>query len=59
MKMATNVALGPILAFLAQIWSPKFFWGLYLLDGIHCCKLSLYEILEKTNEPNLRVWQKT
>ena len=41
--------------FLAQILSPKFFlWVLPLLDVIHSCKLSLYAILGKTNEPKLR-----
>ena len=28
------------------------------LDVIHCCKLSLFAILRKTNEPNVRKWQK-
>ena len=38
---------------------PKIFfsWVLPLLDVIHCCKLSLYEISRKTNEPSLRKWQ--
>ena len=41
--------------FLAQILSPKFFlWVLPLLDVIHSCKISLYAILGKTNEPKLR-----
>ena len=45
---------------LDQRWSPKpFSWVLPLLDLIHCCKLSLYAISRKTNEPNLRKWQKT
>ena len=43
-------------------WSksfPKFSsWVLPLLDVIHCCKLSLYPISRKTNEPNLRKSQK-
>ena len=30
-----------------------------LPDVRHCCKLSLYLISRKTNEPNLRKWQKT
>ena len=30
-----------------------------LLDVRHCCKLSLNAISRKTNEPNLRKWQKT
>ena len=42
---------GPLLD---QRWSPKpFSWVLPLLDLIHCCKLSLYAISRKTNEPNL------
>ena len=35
-----------------------FSWVLPLLDVIHCCKLSLYAISKKTNEPNMRKWQK-
>ena len=31
-----------------------FSWVLPLLDVIRCCKLSLYAISRKTNEPNLR-----
>ena len=47
---------GPLLD---QRWSPKpFSWVLPLLDLIHCCKLSLYAISRKTNEPNLTKWQK-
>ena len=33
-------------------------WALPLLDVIRCCKLSLCAISRKTNEPNLRKWQK-
>ena len=33
-------------------------WVLSLLDVFHCCKLSLYALSRKTNEPNLRKWQK-
>ena len=36
-----------------------FSWILLLLDGRHCCKLALYAISRKTNEPNLRKLQKT
>ena len=32
---------------------------LFLLDDRHCCKLSLYSISRKTNEPNLSKCQKT
>ena len=35
-----------------------FFMGLPLPDVRHCCKLSLYVISRKTNEWNLRKWQK-
>ena len=40
---------------------PKKFssWVLPLLYARHCCKLSLHAIARKTNEPNLRKWQKT
>ena len=34
-----------------------FLWVLTLLDVTLCCKLSLYEISGKTNEPNLRKWR--
>ena len=58
--MTKNLVSDPILFPLAQIWAPKFFflWILPLLDVNHCCKLSLYAISRKTNEPNLRKWQK-
>ena len=53
--MAKNLVSGTILALLTQIWIPKFFlWIWPLLDVRHCCKLSLYAIARKTNEPNLR-----
>ena len=35
-----------------------FSWILPVLDVRHCCKLSLYAISRKTDEPNLRKWQK-
>ena len=56
--MAKNLVSSPTLA---QIWSPpkKILWILLLLDVRNCCKLSLYAISRKTNEPNLRKWQKT
>ena len=58
--MAKNLALDPILAALVQMWAPKLFfsWILPLLDVRQSRKLSLYAILTKTNEPNLRKWQK-
>ena len=37
----------------------NFLWVLPILDVRNCCKLSLYAIKTKTNEPNLRKWQKT
>ena len=38
----------------------RFFWQILLLiDVRHCCMLSLYPILWKTNEPHLRKRQKT
>ena len=53
--MAKNLVLPPS----TQIWVPKIFlWILSLLDVRNCCKLSLYAISGKTNEPNLREWQK-
>ena len=57
----TPLVLGPILVPLTQTWAPKFFsWILPHLDIRNCCKLSLYTIFfKKTNEPNLRKWQKT
>ena len=38
----------------------KFFFVdlISILDVRHCCKLSLYTISRKTNEQNLRKWQK-
>ena len=50
--MANKIIVGLILA---QIWS-IFFVGLHV---IHCCKLSLYAISRKSNESNLKKWQKT
>ena len=55
--MAKTLILGPILA---KTWAPKFFsWFLSVLDVRHCCKLSLYAISRKTNDPKLRKWRKT
>ena len=41
-------------------FGPQIFFSLVLplLDVIHCYKLSLHAIKRKTNEPNLRKWQK-
>ena len=56
--MTKKLFLGMIFT---QICFPKKFFGgeLPLLDVIHCCQLSLYAISRKTNEPNLRKWQRT
>ena len=44
---------------MTQIWAQNFFsWILPLLVVRHCYKISLYVIARKTNEPNLRKWQK-
>ena len=52
--MAKNLVSGLILDPLHQIWSPNFFLLILpLLDVRNCCKLSLYAISRKTNEPNL------
>ena len=59
-KMAKNLILDPILTDSTQIWVQKrFSWILPLLLVTHCCKVSLYAILRKNNDPNLRKWQKT
>ena len=55
--MAKNLVLGPIWL---QFDPQKIFsWVSPLLDVRNCYKVSLYAILRKTNEPNLRKWQKT
>ena len=42
-----------------NLGSKKFFWWILpLVDVRHCCKLSLYAISRKTNEPNLKKSQK-
>ena len=57
--MAKDLILDPILASLAQTWAPQFFLQvLFLLVFRHSSKLSSYAIPRKTNEPNLRKWQK-
>ena len=59
-KMAENLVSGPILSPLVHIWASKHFLRMLpLLDVRHWCKLLLYAILRKTNEPNLRKWLKT
>ena len=57
--MTKNLVLGPILDCFGPISVLKtFLWVLPQLDVIHYCKLSLYAIWTKTNEPNLGKWQK-
>ena len=58
--MVKNLVSGTILACFDLNSVPKFscMWVLPLLDVIYCCKLSLHVISRKTNEPNLRKWQK-
>ena len=54
-KQQKKLVLGLLLVPLTQIWCPKFFSQTFpLLDVRHCCKLSLYPISRKTNEPNMR-----
>ena len=54
-KQQKKLVLGLLLVLLTQIWCPKFFSQTFpLLDVRHCCKLSLYPISRKTNEPNMR-----
>ena len=55
----TNLILGPILTHLAHIWSSEPFLQILPLLVRDCSKLSSYAILKKkTNESNLRKWQK-
>ena len=50
-KMTNILVSDPILGFLAQIWTKKFFsWILHQLDVMNYCKLSLYWTSRKTNE---------
>ena len=57
--MAKKTNFGPDFSpFWPKFGPQKFFsWVLPLLDVIHCCKLSLYAISRKSNEPNLRKWK--
>ena len=58
--MAKNLIFGLILVCFCQIWSQKLFSQiLFLLNVMHCYKLSFYVILRKTTEPHLRKWKKT
>ena len=59
--MTRNLILDPILAHLAKIWPHPHFFSLQVLPLLvvrQCSKLSSYAIWRKTNEPNLRKWQK-
>ena len=60
-KWQKKLIPGLILARLVQIWVPNiFFHGLLpLLYVRHCCKLSLYAISKKTNDPNSRKLRRT
>ena len=49
----------PLARFGPNLVQKIFLWVLLLLDVIHCCELSLYTISRKTNEPNMRKWQKS
>ena len=51
----------PNFGLLGPNFGPQFFlcaWILPPVDVRHCYKLSLYAISRKTNEPNMRKWQK-
>ena len=59
--MAKNLVQDLILTLLTNLGHNFFFfflWILPLLEIGHCCKLSLYAISRKTNEPNLKKWLK-
>ena len=60
-KNGKTPSFEPYFGLFWPIFGPRncFSWVLPLLDVRHCCKLSLYVIARKTNEPNLRKWQKT
>ena len=53
-KMTTkNLVSSQILEPLAKFWLQKLFsWNFVLKNVRYCCKLSLYAISRKTNEPN-------
>ena len=54
------MANGPDFSTFGPNLGPTLFFSriLPLLDARHCCNLSLYATARKTNEPNLRKWQK-
>ena len=55
-KSSFGPVLAPLRIFRSTTLPPKFLfpWILPLLGVRHCCKLSLYAILRKSNESNLR-----
>ena len=58
--MAKKLILGVILTDFGPNLVPKFFsWDLPQLEVKHCGMLSLHAISKKTNESNLKKWQKT
>ena len=57
--MVKKPSFGPNFDSFGPNLSPNFFRVFYLHYVIHCYKLSSYAISRKTNEPNLRKWQKT
>ena len=58
-KCPKKLISAPVLARVAQIWTPKLFlWVLLRLDVRHCLGLSSYAIWKKTYYPNSRKWQK-
>ena len=57
--MAKNTNFGPDFCPFPPTFGPKHFsWVLTLLDVKYYCKLPLYAISKKTNESNLKKWQK-
>ena len=60
--MAESLDLGLTVARFGPIYAPKIssvdFTSTRCCKLRDCCKLSLYTISSKTNEPNLRKWQK-
>ena len=57
-KMTKKLILGSILSHLNLIWAHKDFMQVFTSTSKHCSKLSSYVIYRKTNETNLRKWQK-
>ena len=58
--MTKKTSFAPNFGTFGSNLGPNFFsWILPLVDVIYSCKLSLYAIPKKSNEPNLRKCQKT